>query len=249
MPRAAPRGWLTPPPAWRSGAGPTRLPCSPAVPAAVPSPARAADAVPDFAERPHRASGVCSSRSVSPALRSAAIAGPAAGSSGPIPRARWRRSPPCDVVSERPAPRASSASGGEPRAPLCATPGEHAATTLRSHASAEAVFPLPGALLGLVCPLHRGVRRPRSAAASSIPPETHERLASRQPHASAVSGRLALPGDSTPCGELGVKPGEGSAAVLQPAWKRGPSGSSDGIGQPVNVSARIGSILGASVSS
>jgi hypothetical protein len=50
------------------------------------------------------------------------------------------------------------------------------------------VFPLPGALLGLIGPLHRGVLVPRSAAASSIPAETHERLASRQPHAMAVAG-------------------------------------------------------------
>lgn len=167
MPRAAPRGWLSPPPAERSGAGPSLRRCSPPVREAAPSPAHAAGVVPDCAVRPRPASGECSSRSASPAGRSAAIAGPEAGSSGPIRRARWPRSPPCDVVSKRLAPRASSASGGEPLASLGASAGEHAATCLRSHAGSEAVFPLPGALLGLVGPLHRGVRRPRSAAASS----------------------------------------------------------------------------------
>ena len=166
MPRAAPRGLPVPQPASRSGAGPSPRPSLPVAPGAVPSPARAACGEPDFAGRPLRASGECSSRPASPPGWSADSAGPGTGSSGPIPSARWRRSPPCAVASERQAPRASFASGGEPTAPLRASSGEHASTALRSHAGAEAVFPLPCALLGLIGPLHRGVLRPRSAAAS-----------------------------------------------------------------------------------
>ena len=80
------------------------------------------------------------------------------------------------------------ASGGQPLASLCASSGKHVPTALRSHAGAEAVFPLPGALLGLVGPLHRCVPVLVQRRASLEFPETHERLASRQPHAMAVSG-------------------------------------------------------------
>ena len=70
-----------------------------------------------------------------------------------------------DCVEVRIAPKhregrhlgSSTPSGAELLAPLRPTTGKHASTTLRSHASAEAVFPLPGALLGLVGPLHECV--------------------------------------------------------------------------------------------
>jgi hypothetical protein len=91
----------------------------------------------------------------------------------------------------------SSPSGAQLLAPLRPTTGKHAATTLRSHASAEAMFPLPGALLGLVGPLHECVpvlvqrRRFRSI--------TQERLASSPASRDGPCGaaRLALPGDSS----------------------------------------------------
>ena len=89
----------------------------------------------------------------------------------------------------------SSPSGAELLAPLRPTTGKHAPTTLRSHASAEAVFPLPGALLGLVGPLHEWVlvlvQRRRFGSI------TQQRLASSPASRDGRehAARLALPGD------------------------------------------------------
>ena len=91
----------------------------------------------------------------------------------------------------------SSPSGAQLGAPLRPAAGKHAATTLRSHASAEAMFPLPGALLGLIGPFHRSRAVLRSAAASEGP-QTYERLATSPASRDGLwSARLALPGDST----------------------------------------------------
>jgi hypothetical protein len=184
MPRAVPRGSPTPLPAARSEAGPTRSRSN----RAARESARAGGDVPDCAERPRRAIWGCSSRPVSPVCQCAAIAAPAAGSSGPCHGARERRSPPCAEASAGQAPHAPRASDGEPLAPLRASSGKHAPTALRSHAGAEAVFPLPCALLGLVGPLHRSVLVLLFSGGRVDCPETHERLARRQPHAMAVSG-------------------------------------------------------------
>ena len=173
MPLAAPNTWLSPLPIARSGAGPGPLPWRPTARGA----GRAADASPDCAGPRHRAFAGCSARSSSSTRRSASIAGPGADWSEPSRGDRSPRSPPCAEASQGAAPLGSSSpSGAELLAPLRPTTGKHAATTLRSHASAEAVFPLPGALLGLVGPLHECVpvlvqrRRCRSI--------TQERLAS-----------------------------------------------------------------------
>jgi hypothetical protein len=172
MPLAAPSTWPSPPPIARSAAGPGPLPWRSAARGAGP----AADASPDCAGPRHRAFAGCSARSSSSTRRSASIAGPGADWSEPSRGGRSHRSPPCAEASQAAARRVLGASGAELFAPLRPTTGKHAATTLRSHASAEAVFPLPGALLGLVGPHHECVpvlvqrRRSRSI--------TQERLAS-----------------------------------------------------------------------
>lgn len=153
MPLAAPSSSLSLPPIARSAAGPGPLPWRSAARGA----GRAADASPDCAGPRHRATAECSVRSSSSIPRSALIAGPGADWSEPSRGDRSRRSPPCAEASQGAAPRILVASGAELLAPLRPTTGKHASTTLRSHASAEAVFPLPGALLGLVGPLHECV--------------------------------------------------------------------------------------------
>ncbi len=154
MPLAAPPGWLPRPPASRSGAGPSPIPLR----RAADGQCHAADASPGSAEPSRPGCAVCSVRSASSALPFAASAEPAAVRSGPFRGARGHRSPPCAEAWEaaaRGVPRRPS--DAELLAPLCPATGKHAPTTLRSHASAEAVFPLPGALLGLVGPLHESV--------------------------------------------------------------------------------------------
>jgi hypothetical protein len=173
MPLAAPSRSLSPPPIARSAAGPGPLPWRSAARGA----GHAADASPDCAGPRRRAIAVCSARSSSSTPGSASIAGPGADWSEPSRGDRSRRSPPCAEASQGAAPLGSSSpSGAELLAPLRPTTGKHASTTLRSHASAEAVFPLPGALLGLVGPLHECVpvlvQRRRSGSI------TQERLAS-----------------------------------------------------------------------
>jgi hypothetical protein len=153
MPLAAPSRSLSPPPIARSAAGPGPLPWRSAARGA----GRAAVASPDGAGQRRRAFAGCSARSSSSTPRSASIAGPGADWSEPSRGDRLRRSPPCAEASQGAALGSSSRSGAELLAPLRPTTGKHAATTLRSHASAEAVFPLPGALLGLVGPLHECV--------------------------------------------------------------------------------------------
>ena len=172
MPLAAPNTLPSPPPIARSAADPGPLPWRSAARGA----GHAADASPDCAGRRRQAFAECSARPSSPTRRSASIAGPGADWTEPSRCGRSRRSPPCAEASQAAAPRVLGASGAELLAPLRPATGKHAATTLRSHASAEAVFPLPGALLGLVGPLHECVpvlvqrRRCRSI--------TQERLAS-----------------------------------------------------------------------
>ena len=153
MPLAAPSRSLSPLPIARSAAGPGPLPWRSAARGA----GHAADASPDCAGRRRQAFAECSARSSSSTPRSASIAGPKAGWSERSRCGQSRRSPPCAGASRAAAPRVLGASGAELLAPLRPATGKHAATTLRSHASAEAVFPLPGALLGLVGPLHECV--------------------------------------------------------------------------------------------
>ena len=193
MPLAAPNTWLSPLPIARSGAGPGPLPWRSAARGA----GRAADASPDCAGPRHRAFAVCSARSSSSTPWSASIAAPGGDWSEPSPGDRSPRSPPCAEASQGAAPRVLGASGAELLAPLRPTTGKHAATTLRSHASAEAVFPLPGALLGLVGPLHECV--PVLVQRRRCGSITQERLASSPASREwpCAVARLALPGDSS----------------------------------------------------
>jgi len=193
MPRAAPPGWRSPPPVARSGAGPSPNPCCRSVGGPLP----AAGVALDFAGPSRRACAACSARFSSPASRSAATAVRGAGRSEPIRRARVRRSPPCAGAWAAAARRSSSPSGAELLAPLRAATGKHATTTLRSHAGAEAVFPLPGALLGLVGPLHGRV--PVLVQRQRFGSQTHERLASSPASRDGpqCAARLALPRDSS----------------------------------------------------
>jgi hypothetical protein len=172
MPLAAPSRSLSPPPIARSAAGPGLLPWRSAARGA----GRAADASPDCAGPRRRAIAGCSARPSSSTLGSASIAGPGADWSEPSRGDRLRRSPPCAEASQGAALGSSSRSGAELLAPLRPTTGKHATTTLRSHASAEAVFPLPGALLGLVGPLHECV--PVLVQRRRFGSITQERLAS-----------------------------------------------------------------------
>ena len=172
MPLAAPSSLPSLPPIARSAAGPGPLPWRSAAHGA----GRAADASPDCAGPRRRAIAECSARSSSSTLRSAPIAGPGADWSEPSRGDRLRRSPPCAEASQGAALGSSSRSGAELLAPLRPTTGKHATTTLRSHASAEAVFPLPGALLGLVGPLHECV--PVLVQRRRFGSITQERLAS-----------------------------------------------------------------------
>ncbi len=174
MPRAAPRGSRSPPPAGRSAAGPSLMRSS----RAARESARAAGGVPDCAGRPRRAFG---GAQPDPGLRPSG----AQRSQHQQPGRAGRPMAP-ESIEVRLAPKhregrhayaPSFASGGEPLAPLRPSAGKHAPTALRSHAGAEAVFPLPGALLGLVGPLHRCVPVLVQRRASCEVPETHERLA------------------------------------------------------------------------
>ena len=194
MPLAAPSSSPSLPPIARSAAGPGPLPWRSAARGA----GRAADASPDCAGPRRRAIAECSARSSSSTPRSASIAGPGADWSEPSRGDRSRRSPPCAEASQGAAPLGSSSpSGAELLAPLRPTTGKHASTTLRSHASAEAVFPLPGALLGLVGPLHECVpvlvQRRRLWVDNTRMAGVFASL-TRWPCAAA---RLALPGDSS----------------------------------------------------
>lgn len=76
-------------------------------------------------------------------------------------------------------------SGGQLAAPLRPPAGEHATTTPRSHASQEAVFALPGALLGLVRLLcHQAVLDSTAVSDSKLAGlQTHETAGGCQPHA------------------------------------------------------------------
>ncbi len=184
MPRGALRGSPSPRPLARSTARPNQIPS----PRAARGPVPATDAVPGFAGPSHRARVRCSARSASPTDPSATIAGQGAGPSAPSPGGRGRRSPPCAESSVAAAPLRLVSSDAELLSPLRSAPGKHSTTALRSHAGAEAMFPLPGALLGLVGPLHRCVpvlvQRRRSGSANI-------RTAGvvRQPHAIAELAR------------------------------------------------------------
>lgn len=184
MLREALRGSPSPRPIARSTAGPNPIP----VRRAARGPVRAVDAVPGFAGPNLRACAGCSARSASPTDPSATTAGRGADPSAPSLDERGRRSPPCAESSGAAASLRLVSSDAELLAPLRSAAGKHSTTTLRSHAGAEAVFPLPGALLGLVGPLHRCVpvlvQRRRSGSAN-----TRTAGVVRQPHAIADLAR------------------------------------------------------------
>ncbi len=178
------RGSPPPRPIARSTAGPNPIPS----PRAARGPVRAADAVPGSAGPSLPARGGCSARSASPIYPSASTAGRGACASALCPDGRGRQSPPCAGSWGLAAPLRVVSSDAELLAPFRAASGKHSTTALRRHAGAEAVFPLPGALLGLVGPLHRCVpvlvQGRRSGSANT---RTAGDL--RQPHAIAELAR------------------------------------------------------------
>ena len=173
-----------PRPIARSTAGPNPIPSL----RAARGPERATCAVPGSAGPSLRARGGCSARSASPTYPSAMTAGRGACPSAPGPDGRGRRSPPCAESWGSSAAMRLAPSDAELLAPFRTTPGKHSTTALRRHAGAEAVFPLPGALLGLVGPLHQCVPvLVQGRRSGSVNTRTAGDL--RQPHAIAELAR------------------------------------------------------------
>jgi len=168
----------------RSAAGPNPI----LSPRAARGPMRAADAVPGSAGPSLPAPGGCSARSASRTYPSAMTAGRGACLTAPGPDRPRRRSLPCAESWGLAAPLRLVPSDAEFLAPFRTAAGKHSTTALRRHAGAEAMFPLPGALLGLVGPLHRCVPvLVQGRRSGSVNTRTAGDL--RQPHAIAELAR------------------------------------------------------------